>query len=86
MTKTTSVRARMQPDLKEHVERIFRKIGISTTQAITLFYKQVEMRRGIPFDIVMPNRTTKRTFETTDAGQDVILCENTEDMFKHLGI
>lgn len=86
MIKTASVRVRIRPDLKERVERIFHKTGISATQAITLFYKQVELRRGIPFDIVIPTKITRHTFNATDAGKDVILCENMEDMFKRLGI
>lgn len=33
-----------------------------------------------------PNEETKRTFETTDAGKDIIPCVNAEDMFRQLGI
>ncbi|GAK55840.1 hypothetical protein U27_02801 [Candidatus Vecturithrix granuli] len=33
-----------------------------------------------------PNEATKRTFEATDAGKDIIPCTNAEDMFRQLGI
>ena len=59
---------------------------LTTTQAITLFYKQVELRNGLPFEVAIPNETTFRTFTNTDAGRDLIVCENTDDMFKKLGI
>ena len=49
MSKTSSVRARIEPELKEKAERVFQDLGLSPTQAIRLFYKQVELRNGLPF-------------------------------------
>ena len=86
MSKTSTVRARIQPKLKAQAEKVFHRLGLNATQAITLFYKQVELREGLPFDVAIPNRTTRRTFETTDAGRDVILCKNADDMFRKLGL
>ena len=86
MNKTSTVRARIEPDLKDKAELVFHKLGLTSTQAITLFYKQVEMRNGLPFDIVIPNKTTLRTFEDTDAGKNLVVCKDTNDMFKKLGI
>ena len=86
MSKTATIRARIQPDLKDNAEYVFRRLGLSTTQAITLFYKQVELRGGLPFEITIPNKTTRRTFANTDAGRDLIICEDTDDMFRKLGI
>jgi DNA-damage-inducible protein J len=86
MNKTSTVRARIEPDLKDRAEKVFRKLGLTSTQAITLFYKQVELRNGLPFEIVIPNKTTLRTFGETDAGKNLVVCENTDDMFRKLGI
>ena len=86
MSKTSTVRARMEPDLKDKAEKIFRKLGLTSTQAITLFYKQVEIRNGLPFDIVIPNKTTLRTFDETDAGKNLVVCKDADDMFRKLGI
>lgn len=86
MSKNATVSARIAPDLKDRVEDIFRQLGLTTTQAITMFYKQVEQRNGLPFDLVLPNETTRRTFDDTDAGRDMIVCEDADDMFKKLGI
>ncbi len=86
MAKSAMVRARIEPNLKEKVERVFDKIGLSPTQAITIFYHQVELRKGLPFDIVIPNKTTLKTFEDTDAGRGLIVCKNAKDMFEKLGI
>ena len=86
MSKSAMVRARIEPELKENAEKVFQKLGISVTQAITIFYKQVEMRNGLPFDVVIPTNETARTFEATDAGKDLVVCKDANDMFENLGI
>jgi DNA-damage-inducible protein J len=86
MSKTATIRARIEPHLKSKAEYVFRKLGLTATQAITLFYRQVELRKGLPFEIAIPNETTRRTFEHTDTGRHLIVCEDAEDMFKKLGI
>lgn len=86
MSKSAMVRARLEPELKNHAESIFHRIGLNATQAITMFYKQVELRDGLPFDVVVPTTTTKRTMDSTDAGRDLVVCENADDMFDKLGI
>ena len=86
MSKTATVRARIQPKLKEHAETIFHRLGMNATQAITLFYKQVELRDGLPFEVAIPSAVTKRTFDSTDEGRDLVVCEAANDMFEKLGI
>jgi DNA-damage-inducible protein J len=56
--KTQMVHARIDPKLKKSAERIFAKVGISTTEAIRLFLKQVELYGGLPFSVSVPNRET----------------------------
>lgn len=86
MSKSATVRARIQPRLKSHAERVFHRLGLNATQAITMFYKQVELRDGLPFDVVIPTPTTQKTFEATDQGRDLIVCADAADMFQKLGI
>lgn len=86
MTKTATIRARMEPALKEHVDQIFHKLGLNTTEAINLFYKQVVLNNGLPFELKIPNKTTLQTFEDTDAGKNLIECKDMDDMFKKLDI
>jgi DNA-damage-inducible protein J len=86
MIKTATVRARMQPKLKDQAENIFHRLGLNPTQAITIFYRQVELRDGLPFDLAIPTSTTSQTFDATNAGRDLIVCKDSDDMFKKLGI
>jgi DNA-damage-inducible protein J len=86
MTKTATVRARIKPDLKERAERVLRDLGLNPTQAITLFYRQVELHQGLPFEVVVPTDQTRQTFEDTEAGRNLIVCKDVDDMFEKLHI
>ena len=86
MSKTTTVRARIEPRLKKEAEHVLGNLGLSATQAITLFYRQVTLRKGLPFDVVIPNTSTRRTFESTNAGKNLVVCKDADDMFRKLGI
>jgi DNA-damage-inducible protein J len=86
MSKTATVRARLDPGLKDHAEDVFHRLGLNATQAITIFYKQVELRGGLPFDVAIPTPTTAATFEATDEGRDLIVCQDADDLFAKLGI
>jgi DNA-damage-inducible protein J len=56
--KTEMIHARIDPQLKKSADRIFSRIGISTTEAIRLFLRQVELHRGLPFPVSIPNEET----------------------------
>ncbi len=86
MAKSATVRARVEPGLKADVERLFSKLGISTTEAINLFYRQIKLRRGLPFNVVVPNKTTEKVLKDTDISRNLIRCDDADDMFKKLGI
>ena len=86
MTKTATVRARIEPDLKSDVEDLFKTLGLSTTEAINLFYRQVKLRKGLPFNIVIPNKITQKVFKDTDNGQNLVHCDDADDMFNKLGL
>ncbi|HUT37508.1 MAG TPA: type II toxin-antitoxin system RelB/DinJ family antitoxin [Planctomycetota bacterium] len=86
MAKSAMVRARIEPRLKHRAERVLDRLGLTPTEAITVFYRQIELRNGLPFDVVVPNATTLKTFRDTDAGRDLVVCEDAEDMFRKLGV
>ena len=86
MSKTSTVRARIDPILKKEVEDLFHELGITTTEAINIFYHQVKLRQGLPFPIIIPNETTKEVFQDTDEGKNIIYCTDIDEMFKKLKI
>jgi len=84
MSRTTTVRARIEPRLKSDVEKLLHRLGMSTTEAITVFYNQIRLRQGLPFPVEVPNATTRKTFEATDRGEDLHSYDNLDEMFEAL--
>ena len=58
MAKSEMIRARVEPDLKQDAEAVFSTLGMSPTEAITLFYKQVALQHGLPVEVRVPNAET----------------------------
>lgn len=53
--KSAIINARVKPDLKEDAEAILAQLGITATQAITMFYEQIRINNGIPFELKLPS-------------------------------
>ena len=60
MGKTETIRARVEPALKREAEAVLKKIGLTSSEAITLFLTQVKLTKGLPFAVRIPNKQTKR--------------------------
>ena len=86
MTKSAVISTRIDPDLKDNAETIFKKLGLTVAQAITLFYKQVELQHGLPFNIKIPNEETKLALKDAQLKQNLVDFENTDQLFEDLGI
>lgn len=54
MARTSSVFARVDPEIKEQAEKVLDQLGIPMSSAIGLFLRQVVLQRGIPFDMRLP--------------------------------
>ncbi len=52
--KTANLYARLEPEVKEQAEKILSTLGIPVSNAITMFYKQIILNRGIPFEVKIP--------------------------------
>jgi DNA-damage-inducible protein J len=67
-TKSGYINARVEPKLKKNAEAVLDKIGLSTTEAVTIFLKQVVAQKGIPFPVKIPNRETIKAMRELDGG------------------
>ena len=54
MAKTANLYARIEPDIKEQAEMILNALGIPASNAITMFYKQIILQKGLPFEVKLP--------------------------------
>lgn len=54
MAKTDMLHIRIEPAVKQKVELTLSQLGLSTTDAINIFLRQVILTGGLPFDVRLP--------------------------------
>jgi len=84
MAKTATIHTRIEPEIKSQVDSILSELGISTTEAINLFFRQVIRYRGIPLDLRIPNAETVAAIHEAEQGIDLHKCDNLDQLFKEL--
>ena len=57
MPKSSSVFTRVEPELKEQVEEVLSQLGIPMANAINIYLRQIVLRKGIPFNVILPHNT-----------------------------
>ena len=80
--KTTSVHVRIKEDTKKQAEAILGELGISRAVAIEMFYRQIILNKGIPFEVAIPNASRSReelTKEEFDKMMKVAIKQVEED-------
>lgn len=63
--KTANLYARIEPEVKEKAESILSTLGIPASNAINMFYKQIILNRGLPFEVKIPSKTMVNMDELT---------------------
>ena len=84
--KTVSIHARIKPELKNEVESILDKIGLTTTEAIKLYFNQIVLTKSIPLNLKLPNDETVKVIEEIEKGINLHKFDNAEEMFKELNL
>ena len=84
--KTSIIHTRIDADLKMRAESILEQIGLSSSEAVRMFYRQIELNQGIPFEVKIPNKLTAETLAKSDRGEDVHSADDADDLFDQLGI
>lgn len=71
MEKTSTLHARIDTDLKNNVESILAQLNLTPTDAIKLFYKQIELHGGLPFELKVPEKklAERKLFEEIEIGE-----------------
>jgi len=86
MAKTETIRARVEAKLKADAEAVLDELGLTASDAIRLFYEQVALRRGLPFDVVIPNATTRKAMRDVIEGRELTKYKDTREMVEKLGL
>jgi DNA-damage-inducible protein J len=85
MSKTIMITARVDPKLKRATEKVLKELGLTTSQAITLYFNQISLRKGLPFAVAIPNTETAQAIEAALAGIDLYKADSVDALFDDLG-
>ncbi|MBA3072232.1 MAG: type II toxin-antitoxin system RelB/DinJ family antitoxin [Anaerolineae bacterium] len=80
MNKSAYISVRIEPDVKTETDSILKSLGISATEAISMFYNQINMRRGLPFPVEIPNAATMKTINDAWAGINIHKVNSVEEL------
>ncbi|MEI6891889.1 MAG: type II toxin-antitoxin system RelB/DinJ family antitoxin [Pontiella sp.] len=81
--KTATIHARIEPQIKIQAEGVLHNLGITPTEAIRIFYRQISMRGGLPFAVEIPNECTAKTLKKSCDGEDVVAFDSIDNMFEN---
>jgi DNA-damage-inducible protein J len=86
MSKTATIRSRIEPGLKSEVEEILSELGLTASEAVHLLYRQIKLQRGLPFDVRIPNELTARTLNASKTGKGVKRFKTKKELYADLGL
>jgi len=69
--KSAMIRARIEPKAKTDAERILRQLGLNPTDAISIFYRQIVIKKGIPFSLDLEGEDTPEYYTQIKSNKDL---------------
>ena len=84
-TKRATARALIEPEVKREAESILKELGLSVSNSVELFYRQVVAQKGLPFELQVPNKKTMKAIRDSRKGKGHKF-STTKDLLKDLGI
>lgn len=82
---TVPVNVKVDSEVKLNAAKILASIGLSTSAAINVFFRQIIFHNGLPFDVKAPNKLTIEAIKQLESGKG-ITSDNVDDFLKETGI
>jgi len=82
---TVAVNVKVDREVKINAAKILDSLGLSTSAAINAFLRQVIFRKGLPFDLTIPNKLTLEAIKELESGKG-ISSDNVDEFLKETGI
>ena len=86
MAKTAVITTRIEPEIKQEAENILAQLGLTMSQAMSMYIRQLVLRRGIPFSINIPNQETMDAIQESLDPEKLPSSDNLDDLFEDLEI
>lgn len=85
MTSDTIVRARIDSETKARATDALAAMGLSISDAIRLLMLRIAEEQRMPFEVKVPNRTTRKAMDDLEQGKGKRFAE-ADELFDDLGI
>jgi DNA-damage-inducible protein J len=82
--KSATIHARIQPSLKNKVEIVLEKLGLTVSEAISIYFNQIALQKGIPFDVKVPNKETIKAMKEAKTSSKKKSFNSVSDLMKDL--
>ena len=82
--KTAVIATRIEPEVKQEAEAILAQLGLTMSQAMTLYIKQLILRRGLPFSVNIPNQETMEAIQESLEPETLPGFDNLDDLFEEI--
>jgi DNA-damage-inducible protein J len=84
VNKSATITVRLDPKVKKNAEAVLKALGLTTSQAVNLFFTQVSLNKGIPFDVHLPNEATTKAIKDGLAGRNLHSAAGMDDLIAQL--
>ncbi|MEK7480255.1 MAG: type II toxin-antitoxin system RelB/DinJ family antitoxin [Patescibacteria group bacterium] len=84
MAKTAYINARVENELKKNAEKVLKRVGVKTSDAVGMFLQQVVLHEGLPFEVRIPNKRTRKAIADLRADKGKVYTGATKEIFDEL--
>ena len=81
MSQSAVVHARIDRATKAATEKVLESLGMTPTEAIRLFYRQIAIRKSFPLELHVPNKLTASVLSRSDRNEDIETFETAADLY-----
>lgn len=78
---TNPAKLNIQAGIAKKADAVFKRLGLSREQAVTLFFEACVLRQNLPFSFNQPNDETLQAFKYSEQGIDLVECKDANDFF-----
>ena len=84
MSKSATIHTTIDRQTKAKAQEILESLGMSMSEAVSVYFKQIVLHKGLPFEVKIPNEITLQTFKNTDKGIDLHPSKSVDDLFEEI--
>ena len=86
MERTQNVSVQIDNSLKSDAEEILSALGLTASEAIKIFYKQIVHLQGLPFSVVIPEQIPNEATQNAMKEENLDTFNSPKELYEDLGI